>query len=57
MDALEREQCGNATIILSQHDNEFERCFIIKPEKEMIRKQIQEKLRLSGGQRRMTPKL
>ena len=57
MDALEREQCGNATIILSQPDNEFERCFIIKPDKEMIRKQVQEKLRLSGGQRGMTPKL
>lgn len=33
MNTLEREQCENATIILSEPNNEFERCFIIKPEK------------------------
>lgn len=39
MNALEREQCGNAIGIWSQVDNEFERCFVIKPEREMIKKQ------------------
>lgn len=33
MEALGREQCENTTGILPQPDNEFEKCFIIKPEK------------------------
>lgn len=32
MDAFERERCENTTVILSQVDNESERCFIIKPD-------------------------
>lgn len=44
MNALESKQCEDATKILSQLDDEFERCFTIKPERrEMIRKQMLEK--------------
>lgn len=55
MNALESKQCEDATIILSQLDNEFERCFTIKPERrEMIRKKCWKSLvRLSGAVRGM----
>lgn len=51
MNAFEMEQYGNTTVILPQLANEFERCFIIKPEKGNDQK-TKRKSRLTGGSKR-----
>lgn len=57
MDALGREQCENAIVILSQVDNEFERCFIIKSDEGNDQKANRGKASTLRGVRGMIPKL